>query len=65
VAPNNRKIKGDGMTEIRPGISRRVRARLFFIALDDNADPCINRKLADLPRLTPHAPSLSCGPVVS
>jgi hypothetical protein len=53
------------MTEIRPGISRRVRTRLFFIVPNDNAGRCIDQNLADPSRLTPHAPSRGCGLVVS
>ena len=52
------------MTEIRPGIARRVRTRLFFIVPKADAGRCIDRKLADPSRLTPHAPSLGRGPVV-
>ena len=47
MASHHRKTKGGGMTEIRPGSTRRVRTRLFFIVPNDNAGRCIDRKLAD------------------
>jgi hypothetical protein len=65
MAPHNRITKVGGMTEIRPGIARRVRAHFSFIVPIHNAGRCIDRKLADPSRPAPHAPSLGCGAVDS